>query len=135
MAMSLTTSSTDEPAIVARLQAAMHPSTLPSRLRERGAALQARCLVGIGSQRRLLIVDRGEVSMTTIARPLTPSNFSLLGSVAAWTAYWQPMPEPGWHDLLALAKRGEITIEGDLLPFMTHLQFWKDLLALPRAVQ
>jgi hypothetical protein len=43
-----------------------------------------------------------------------------------------PMPRPGWHDLLALTKRKEATLEGDLHPFMTHLQYFKDLLALPR---
>ena len=46
--------------------------------------------------------------------------------------YWRPEPEPGWHDLLALTKRGEASLEGDLHPFMAHLQYFKDLLALPR---
>jgi len=36
------------------------------------------------------------------------------------------------HDLLALTKRGEAIIEGELHPFMIHLQYFKDLLALPR---
>jgi len=31
-----------------------------------------------------------------------------------------------------LTKRGEATLEGDLHPFMAHLQYFKDLLALPR---
>ena len=42
------------------------------------------------------------------------------------------MPAPGWHDLLALTKREEATLEGDLHLFMTHLQYFKDVLALPR---
>ena len=32
------------------------------------------------------------------------------------------MPRPGWHDLLALTKRGEALLEGDLHPFMANLQ-------------
>ena len=51
---------------------------------------------------------------------------------AAFAAYWQRNPPAGWHDLLALTKRGQATLEGDLHPFMTHLQYFKDLLALPR---
>ena len=43
-----------------------------------------------------------------------------------------PTPRPGWHDLLALTKRGEAMLEGDLHPFMAHLQYFKDVLALPR---
>jgi hypothetical protein len=42
------------------------------------------------------------------------------------------VPRPGWHDLLSLTKREEATLEGDLHPFMTHLQYFKDVLALPR---
>jgi hypothetical protein len=42
------------------------------------------------------------------------------------------MPKAGWHDLLALTKRGEATLEGDIRPFMANLQYFKDVLALPR---
>jgi len=52
--------------------------------------------------------------------------------VCAWAEYWKPVPAPGWHDLLALTKREEATLEGDLHLFMTHLQYFKDVLALPR---
>jgi hypothetical protein len=33
---------------------------------------------------------------------------------------------------LALTKREQASLEGDLHPFMTHLQYFKDMLALPR---
>jgi hypothetical protein len=58
--------------------------------------------------------------------------FSYRASPAAWAEFWKPIPRPGWHDLLALTKSGEAILEGDLLPFMTHLQYFKDVLALPR---
>ena len=59
-------------------------------------------------------------------------SVSLRDYEAYWTEYWQPMPKPGWHDLFALTKRGEAVLEGDLHPFMAHLQYFKDVLALPR---
>ena len=59
-------------------------------------------------------------------------RFSYRATSAAWAEYWQPMPRPGWHDLLALTKRGEAVLEGDLHPFMANLQYFKDVLALPR---
>ena len=59
-------------------------------------------------------------------------RFSYRASPAAWTEYWKPAPRPGWHDLLPLTKRGEAVLEGDLHPFMANLQYFKDLLALPR---
>ena len=46
-----------------------------------------------------------------------------------------PEPRPGWHDLFALTKRKEAVLEGDLHPFMAHLQYFKDVLALPRSLR
>ena len=53
-------------------------------------------------------------------------------SPAAWAEHWQAAPRPGFHDLLALTKRGEAMLEGDLHPFISNLQYFKDVLALPR---
>ncbi|MFB9268445.1 hypothetical protein ACFFWD_35910 [Bradyrhizobium erythrophlei] len=72
------------------------------------------------------------VDMTPVPALMRSWRFSYRASPQAWTAYWQAEPKPGWHDLLALTKRGEAVLEGDLHPFMAHLQFFKDLLALPR---
>jgi hypothetical protein len=58
--------------------------------------------------------------------------FSFRATEDAWTHYWQPMPAPGWHDLFALTKRGAASMEGDLRPLLQNLQYFKDLLALPR---
>lgn len=120
----------DDVACLQRLDHALR--SLPAGLRERGRVVQARCLLGFGAAQALLHVDRGELRLQTQLPPLTPFDFSLRGSTRAWQAYWEPVPAAGWHDLFALAKRSELRIEGELLPFMTHLQFFKDLLALPR---
>jgi hypothetical protein len=90
-------------------------------------------LLGFGDARRLVHVRAGAVTAIDVpARPLQSWDFSILGTKRAWTAYWQEIPEPGWHDILALNKRGEMRIEGRLQPLMAHLQQVKDLLSLPR---
>jgi hypothetical protein len=61
-------------------------------------------------------------------------RFAYRATPQAWTAFWEPMPKAGWHDLLSLTKRGEAVLEGDIQPFMTNLQYFKDLLALPRSL-
>ena len=66
--------------------------------------------------------------------PLQSSDFSIKGTEQGWTKFWQPMPPAGWHDIFALNKRKEFTIEGNLQPLMAHLQYVKDLLACAREV-
>jgi hypothetical protein len=96
-------------------------------------AFDADILLGFGAARRLVRVRGGAVAgIDTPAMPLQSWDFSILGSERAWEAYWQAAPEPGWHDILALVKRGEMRIEGRLQPLMANLQHVKDMLALPR---
>ena len=99
----------------------------------RGAFFDARFEVGIGSipfdvtvaAGRLAALERGPFVMRSF-------RFSVRGSAEAWGRLWQPVPAPGWHDLLALVKRGSAALEGDLQPVMANLQYLKDLLTLPR---
>ena len=99
----------------------------------RGRLLDCECLLGSVSQAFHVSIRQGRIVDLTPSPVLMRSwRFSYRASVAAWAEYWQPAPRPGFHDLLALTKRGEATLEGELHPFMTHLQYFKDVLALPR---
>jgi hypothetical protein len=60
-------------------------------------------------------------------------TFALRAPEEAWVAFWQPVPAPGFHDLIAMLKIGVLRIEGDQHPFMANLRYFKDLLTLPRA--
>lgn len=99
----------------------------------RGRFLDCECLLGPITHPFHASIRAGRIVDLTPAPVLMRSwRFAYRASPAAWAAYWQPAPRPGWHDLLALTKRGEADLEGDLHPFMTHLQYFKDVLALPR---
>jgi hypothetical protein len=65
-------------------------------------------------------------------RLMTSWSFAIRVSARGWLRFWQPVPEPGWHDLFAMTRHREATVEGYLAPLLTHLQYFKDLLALPR---
>jgi hypothetical protein len=100
----------------------------------RGSRLNVGCLLGSKDHPYHVSFAAGRIVAITPAPILMRSwTFSYRASPAAWTEFWKPVPRPGWHDLLALTKRGEAVLEGDLYPFMTHLQYFKDVLALPRA--
>lgn len=100
---------------------------------EAGRLLDVDCLLGPTIQPFHVAIRRGEIiDMTPAPVLMRSSRFSYRATPEAFAAYWQRMPRPGWHDLLALTKRGAATLEGDLHPFMTHLQYFKNVLALPR---
>ena len=99
----------------------------------RGRMLDCECLLGPMDQPFHVSIRGGRIIDLTPAPVLMRSwRFSYRASSAAWAEYWRPVPRPGWHDLLALTKRKEAVLEGDLHPFMAHLQYFKDVLALPR---
>jgi hypothetical protein len=99
----------------------------------RGRNLSADCLVQIGSESFLLRFQQGSIKECQKGLRLMCSwDFAVRGSLRAWDALWQDPPQPGWHDLFALTKRGEMTLEGNLYPLITNLQYFKDILALPR---
>jgi len=114
-------------------------AAIPSRVNAdshlvwRGRTLRADCLVQIGATAFLLRFDGGRIQECRADLPLPcPWDFAVRGSLRAWENLWQDPPAPGWHDLFALSKRGEMSFEGDLQPFMAHLQYVKDVLTLPR---
>jgi hypothetical protein len=101
----------------------------------RGAFFDARFEVGIGAIPFDVTVAAGRIA--ALARgPFVMSTwrFAVRGSAEGWGRLWQPVPDPGWHDLLALAKRGAVVLEGDLQPLMANMQYVKDLLVLPRRI-
>jgi hypothetical protein len=96
--------------------------------------LNAKCLVEIGDAPFILALEQGRlVGCRRHNTLLATYDFSVRGSAEAWESLWCDPPAPGRQDLLALYKVGEVHLEGRLEPLMAHLQFFKDLLASPRA--
>lgn len=99
----------------------------------RGALCNAVVLLAIDDAVFHMTVAKGRIlSLEEGPRLMRSWDFAVRATAEAWSRFWRPVPEPGWHDLFALMKRGEANVEGDLTPFMTHLQYFKDVLAAPR---
>ncbi len=101
---------------------------------QRGRFLDCDCLLGPMDRPFHVAIRAGRITDMTPAPVLMRSwRFAYRATPEAWTQFWQPLPRPGWHDLLSLTKRGEAVLEGELHHFMANLQYFKDVLALPRA--
>ncbi|HUI17848.1 MAG TPA: hypothetical protein VL244_09300 [Alphaproteobacteria bacterium] len=100
---------------------------------QRGRHLSTECLIEIGAVPFYASIAAGRIAALERGPQLMrPWRFAIRASARSWLGFWQPVPLPGSHDLLALAKRGELRLEGDLAPLMANLQYFKDLLAAPR---
>ena len=99
----------------------------------RGRYLSTECLIEIGSVPFHASIAAGRIAgLARGPQLMRPWRFAVRAAAGTWLGFWQPVPAPGSHDLLALAKRGALRLEGDLAPLMANLQYFKDLLAAPR---
>jgi hypothetical protein len=107
--------------------------TADADLCRRGRWLDVDCRVDIGAEPFYLTLRGGALAdLARGPRLLRSVAFSVSATEDAWQRHWRKIPEPGWHDLFALTKRGAASMQGDLRPLLQNLQYFKDLLALPR---
>ena len=101
---------------------------------ERGRFLDVAFLIEVGDMPYLVRIRRGRIEAIERGPHVMPRwTFALRAPHEAWAKFWQPVPPPGFHDLIAMIKVDALRLEGDQQPFMANLRYFKDLLALPRS--
>jgi hypothetical protein len=123
-------SQADLGAMVAQLPALVNGD---DPLVRRGRTLTTDVLLEIGDVPYYLSIAAGRIAGIERGPLVMRSwSFALRGNEQAWRKFWLPLPPPHFHDLFALAKKGELRIEGNLYPLMAHLLYFKGVLAAPR---
>jgi pimeloyl-ACP methyl ester carboxylesterase len=101
-----------------------------ANLVRRGRFLSTTFMLEIGDKGYLIKIIEGRIVGITPGPFVTPNySFALRAPRDEWEMFWKKMPAPGHNDIFALFKRGKLTIEGDLHPFMANLLYIKDVLA------
>ena len=78
----------------------------------------------------LVKIEKGIVTNVEEGPFVMPSyTFKLTASKEEWFKFLQTTPQPGSHDIIAMLRRKVLKFEGDLLPLMSHLLYFKFLLA------
>src|SRR6187397_1365036 len=104
-----------------------------AELVHRGRFLSTTFLMQIDEESHLVKIIEGRIVSVTKGPFVTPNySFALRAPRDEWEMFWEKVPKPGHNDIFALFKRGKLTIEGDLHPFMANLLYIKDVLASPR---
>lgn len=99
----------------------------------RGRFLTCDFELGVGAIVLAVSVENGRIASVVRGPFLLKSwDFAIRMALDTWLKFLTPVPEAGWHDIMALTKRGAARIEGNLQPFMANLQYIKDVLAAPR---
>ena len=96
----------------------------------RGRYLTTTFLLEVGSASWLISIFEGRiVSVTSGPFVMPSSSFALRAPEEEWQKFWSKRPPPGSNDLLALIKRRALRAEGNLHVFMSHLRYFKEVLA------
>jgi hypothetical protein len=102
-------------------------------LLRRGRYLNTSCQLDLGGASVLLHIIDGRIAELQRNPSVMPSAaFAIIGEPAIWRRFLAADPPPGDHDLFAFLKRQELRVVGDLHPLMSHLLYWKGVLAYLR---
>lgn len=96
----------------------------------RGRWINLTFTLGIGDNDYLITVSAGRVTGVEARSLATRSGvFAVRAARETWAEHWQPLPRRDYHDIWSMLPRGLATLDGDLLPLMQNLQYFKDVIA------
>ena len=98
-----------------------------------GRRMNETFMVEVGDTQYLLHIENGLIQKVERGPfVMRPWRFAIRASRECWEKFWQKTPAPGWHDLFALLRRGDVAFEGDQRVLMAYLMYVKLVLAAPR---
>ena len=97
-----------------------------------GRGMNETFMVEVGDAQYLLAVRDGKLEVQKGPFTMKSWRFAIRAGKESWEKFWQNTPEPGWHDLFALLRRGDVKFEGDQRVLMAYLLYVKLVLAAPR---
>jgi hypothetical protein len=98
-----------------------------------GRGMNETFLVEVGDSQFLFTIRNGLVEKIEKGPfVMRPWRFAIRASRESWAKFWASPPAPGWSDLFALLRRGDVKFEGDQRVLMAYLLYLKLVLAALR---
>lgn len=102
----------------------------------RGRYVSLTFQLGISNDDFLVTIVKGRVTDIQSRRLSTETGvFSVRAEFLHWRKFWQPIPPRDYQDLFSMLPKQYARIDGDVLPLMQNLQYFKDVLACGRELQ
>ncbi len=99
----------------------------------RGRWVNLSFLLGIDAEDYVVTIADGKVAALALRGLATDTGcFTIRAARETWEEHWSPMPKRDYHDIWSMLPKGLAKIDGDLLPLMQNLQYFKDVIASPR---
>jgi len=90
-------------------------------------------MVEVAPEQYLVTVREGRIEKVEKGPFVQRSwRFAIRARKESWQKFWQKVPAPGWHELFALLRRGDVVFEGDQRVLTAYLLYLKLVLAAPR---
>ena len=89
--------------------------------------------LGIDDIDYLITIQKGRIVNITERKLQTiAGQFSIRADAQSWRKHWQKIPQRDYHDIFAMLAKDFVNIDGDLVPLMQNLQYFKDLISKNR---
>ena len=101
-----------------------------SALVHRGRFVTLTFTLGIGKTDYLVDIAAGKTANIRQRRLPTDSGvFAIRANSDSWRRHWQPIPPRDYHDIFAMLAKEYLSVDGQLIPLMQNLQYFKDVIA------
>ena len=99
----------------------------------RGKYFSDTFMLEVGETEVLIEIRQGRVERVETGPFVMRSwTFAIRASEEVWRRFWEELPEPGYHDIFALLRKGRVALDGELQPMMANLLYVKEVIAAPR---
>ena len=99
----------------------------------RGRWVNLTFTLGIEDIDYLITIQKGKIINIRQRRlQTTAGRFSIRADAPSWRKHWQKIPQRDYHDLFAMLAKDIVNIDGDLVPLMQNLQYFKNLISKNR---
>tara|TARA_Y100001970_G_C13596586_1_gene538129 strand:- start:148 stop:516 length:369 start_codon:yes stop_codon:yes gene_type:complete len=99
----------------------------------KGRWVKLKFILGVDAEDFIFEINCGKiVSIEKRTVDTKTGLFKISASLTSWKKHWLYIPPRDYHDLFAMLSKKIIKIDGNILPLMQNLQFFKDLIASNR---